>query len=58
MAAPEIGWSREEIRLIKANGFDVAYWTGERWAHHTPKQFTTPEQAFEEWSEKVKKRYD
>jgi hypothetical protein len=54
MDAPEIGWDREAIKACKDNGFDVAYWNGKRWFHHSPKQFDTPEEAFAEYQEKIK----
>lgn len=44
-----IGMSREEIRDLKALGFNVLYWIGDRWRHHTPKQFTTHMEAFRHW---------
>ena len=53
MDAPDIGWSRQYINSLKRAGFDVAYWDGEKWWHHTPKQFATPEEAYEEWKNNV-----
>jgi hypothetical protein len=54
MDAPEIGWTKERIQDFKHRGFEVAYWTGDEWANCTPKQFPTPEAAYEEWEAKIK----
>ena len=52
MDAPGLGWSREYIRHVKDQGFDVAYFDGfNNWSIHTPKQFTSPEAAYLEWRE-------
>lgn len=56
MDAPEIGMTKESIRELKANGYEVAYWDGEKWFHHSPKNFCTAEEAWLEWSEKVQTR--
>jgi hypothetical protein len=56
MDAVEIGFSREWIKHLKAEGFDVAYWDGEKWWHHSPKQFATPQDAWLEWDAKVRSR--
>ncbi len=40
---------------LKDAGFTVLYWNGERWDYHTPKQFPTPEEAFAEWTARIKK---
>jgi len=56
MAEEEIGWDREWIKRLKAAGITVAYWGGEKWWHHTPKQFDTPEDAWREWDAKSRVR--
>jgi hypothetical protein len=54
MDAPQIGWTREEIKSWKDQGFNTAYWDGENWAPSHPKQFATAEEAFEEWEKRVR----
>ena len=54
MDAPAIGWSREQIMDLKYRGFETAYWGGETWQYHTPKQFATPEEAWQEWNDKIR----
>lgn len=40
---------------FKDVGFDAIYWNGEDWAMSTPKQFGTPEAAYQEWLDKASK---
>lgn len=56
MDATEIGWDLATIMAYKQAGFGVAYWDGNRWWHCSPKQFPTPEAAFIEYTEKIKRK--
>lgn len=49
MDATQLGMAREQVDELQASGFIVAYWTGAKWSHHSPKKFATPEKAMAEW---------
>lgn len=48
------GWSQSRLSEARSSMLDVAYWDGERWAESTPKEFETPEAAWEEYWAKAK----
>ena len=38
---------------LRREGFETLYWTGDKWHHTSPAQFSTPEAAFAEFETKL-----